>query len=66
MQRKGADEIAEIVEIDLPSRSLDDPTNDEGNNVQLDNEEAFAKAVVDQALEAITSSAKANKNKVHI
>ncbi|XP_032456563.1 uncharacterized protein LOC100122676 [Nasonia vitripennis] len=63
MQRKGADEIAEIVEIDLPSRSLDDATNDEGNNVQLYNEEAFVKAVVDQALEAITSSAQANKNK---
>ncbi|XP_023246056.1 uncharacterized protein LOC106642046 [Copidosoma floridanum] len=62
IQRKGADPIAEIVEIDSPSRSLDDTISDEGNNVQLDNEEDFAEAIVQKAFEAITSRTKKDKS----
>ena len=68
MQRKGADEIAEIVEIDVPSRSLEVATNEEGNEegneVHIENEEAFAQQIVQQALEAIAGSAKAENLQV--
>ncbi|XP_058808717.1 uncharacterized protein LOC131674216 [Phymastichus coffea] len=56
MQRKGADQIAEIVEIDLPLRSVNDTTNDKGNDVQIQNEDDFAKAIVRHTFEAITKS----------
>lgn len=66
LQRKGADQIAEILEIDVPSRSLDDATNDEGNDVHAENEEAIAQQIVEKTIDAIVGHKQTKKNRVSL
>ncbi|XP_011504440.1 PREDICTED: uncharacterized protein LOC105367430 [Ceratosolen solmsi marchali] len=62
IQRKGADSITEIVEVDLPSKLLDDRINSENNKIHIENEDAFAEAVIHQALNAIVRQSEAIKD----
>jgi hypothetical protein len=64
MQRKGADSITEIVEVDLPPKLLDETINSESDNAHIENEDAFAEEVIHQALNAIVRRSEAMKDDV--